>query len=104
MTKSWHTVIHSIYREKIVISVTCLLLTGMLMGSMLIGWTPLSSDIILGVSGRYLLPVLPALLMLLKNNTVLLKRDISAQLLYVIVCCDAAAFIRLFAMVCLKVS
>ena len=104
VTKSWHTVIHSIYREKIVISVTCLLLTGMLMGSMLIGWTPLSSDIILGVSGRYLLPVLPALLMLLKNNTVLLKRDISAQLLYVIVCCDAAAFIRLFAMVCLKVS
>ncbi len=91
-------------REKIVISLTCLLLLGMLLGSMLIGWTPLSSDIILGVSGRYLLPVLPVLLMLLKNNTVLLRRDISAPLLYMIICCDAAAFIRLFAMVCLKVS
>ena len=91
-------------RTKLIIAVVCLLLICMLLGSMLIGWTPLSSGVILGVHGRYLLPVLPLMLLLIGNDTVVVKKDMSARLLYMIICCDAAAFIRLFAMVCLNIS
>ncbi len=90
-------------KDRIVIAGTALLLTGMLMGSMLIGWTPLSSPVILGVQGRYFLPVLPAVLLLARNRTVVLSRDVSRELLYLTVCCGAYAFLRLYSMITLHI-
>ena len=40
------------------------------MFSMLLAWTPVSSNVINGVQGRYLLPLLPMFLLSLKNDKV----------------------------------
>ena len=90
-------------RDKIVIAGTGVLLAGMLMGSMLIGWTPFSSSVILGVQGRYFIPILPAILILFRNKLLVFKKDISKELLFIIVCCDAYALIRLYSMIALHV-
>jgi len=90
-------------KNRIIIIVMCVVLFGLCMGSMLIGWTPLGSTTILGVQGRYLLPVLPLILMLFKNKTVVLTKDISNILLFTIVACDAYAFFRMYSMVCLHI-
>ena len=88
-------------RDRLISAGVIALLILMLMGCMLIGWTPLSSIVILGVQGRYLLPVLPLLLLLISNNTVFMKKDISKQLIYLTVCLDVFAFVRLFSTVSL---
>ena len=41
-----------------------------LMTAMLVGWTPLSSGVIEGVQGRYLLPFLPFVLMTAKSGRI----------------------------------
>ena len=44
---------------------------------MLISWTPVGCETILGVQGRYFLPVLPLLLLALPGNRIRLERDIT---------------------------
>lgn len=51
------------------------------MTSMFLGWTPISYDYILGVQGRYLIPVMPLILFSLRNNTIISKRNISGFLI-----------------------
>lgn len=42
---------------------------------MFIGWTPRGNDVIMGIQGRYFLPVLPLLLFLLRNDTLIWKKN-----------------------------
>ena len=78
----------------------CLVCLGALMFSMLLAWTPVSSNVINGVQGRYLLPLLPMFLLSLKNDKVV-RTDwddrglLSAMDIYVV--------LRLFSLVCLRV-
>ena len=71
--------------------------------SMLIAWTPASSKIIMGVQGRYFLPVLPALLMAAKNNWIALTRNRDRELLYFMVCVSGYALLRLFSIVSIRI-
>ena len=45
-------------------------------------WTPESSMVIEGVQGRYFLPVLPLLLLLTRNRTLVLRKDITRGMLF----------------------
>ncbi|MBQ7536248.1 MAG: DUF2142 domain-containing protein [Stomatobaculum sp.] len=72
-------------------------------GAMLVSWTGRDSLIIEGIQGRYFLPVLPMLLMLLRNNTVVLKRDISRGILFTFLCMDVFALLRIFTLACMRI-
>ena len=72
-------------------------------GAMLLSWTSRDSQIIEGIQGRYFLPILPLFLLLLKNETVVLKRDISRGILYTFFCMDAYALLRIFTLACMRI-
>lgn len=81
----------------------CFLCLGALMFSMLLAWTPVSSKVIEGVQGRYLLPILPMFLLTLKNNRVVRTGSNDSPLLYVMALMDLYVVIRVFSIVCLRV-
>jgi uncharacterized membrane protein len=70
--------------------------------SMFLAWTPLSSKIICGVQGRYFLPFLPAFLLTLKNDTIVLTKNPDRSILYVMCCADAYVLMRIFSIVCMR--
>ena len=73
-----------------------------LMTAMLVGWTPLSSQVIEGVQGRYLLPLLPFVLLTAKSRrTVRLKGD-DGRILFYMCAVDAYVFLRLFGIVSMR--
>lgn len=49
--------------------------------SMLLAWTPLSSNTILGVQGRYFLPILPIALLICRTNGIKLAKNIDSYLI-----------------------
>ena len=77
---------------------------GALMFSMLLAWTPVGSSVINGVQGRYLLPILPMLLLTLKNDHVVRTDWNDGTLLYVMIGLDVYVALRIFSIVCLRVS
>lgn len=90
-------------KDKLIILIVGVIIAGLLLGSMMISWTPLSSPVILGVQGRYFLPLLPAALMLITNRKVALTKDVGSYVIFFMVCCDAFALYRLYAMICLYI-
>lgn len=81
----------------------CLCL-GALMFSMLLAWTPVDSNVIRGMQGRYMLPLLPVLLLTLKNDKVVRTDWKDGALLYVMMGMDVYVILRIFSIVCLRVS
>lgn len=90
-------------KDKWIIAIISIVIFGLLLGSMLIGWTQMNSPVIQGVQGRYFLPLLPMILLLVRNNTVVLKTDVSKYVLFGIVACDAFALYRMYSMICLHI-
>ena len=76
---------------------------GTTMFSMLVAWTPASSRVILGVQGRYFLPLLPIFLLTFKNEWLVLKKNYDRQLLFLIICSDVYAAVRLFSIVSMRI-
>lgn len=70
--------------------------------SMLIAWTPVSSPVITGVQGRYLLPLLPAALMVCKNNYIVLTRNYDRAVLFAMFCANGYVVLRLFSIVSMR--
>lgn len=60
--------------QKVIISLVTLAIIGLIFTSIYIQWTPLNCDIIYGVQGRYFLPILP-LVSILISNTVKIKSE-----------------------------
>ena len=56
------------------------LMTGAIMFSMLLDWTPMGSMEIQGVQGRYFIPFLPLILLILDNNLIILQKNIEKYL------------------------
>lgn len=80
-----------------------LLCLGALMFSMLLAWTPVSSNVIQGVQGRYLLPMLPMVLLTLKNDRVVRTSWDDRGVFFVMAGLDVYVIVRIFATVCLRV-
>ncbi|MFV0465935.1 MAG: DUF2142 domain-containing protein [Lachnospiraceae bacterium] len=55
----------------------------MVFTSMFMSWTPKLSTTIAGIQGRYFLPLLPIFLLLFRNKNVVVKRDMTARLLFI---------------------
>lgn len=88
--------------RRIWIMVVCAICVGVTMLSMLIAWTPLSSSVILGVQGRYFLPLLPVFLMACKNDMVVLTKNRNRSILYLMFCVNCYVLLRLFATVSMR--
>ena len=73
-----------------------------LMTAMMVGWTPLSSRVIEGVQGRYLLPVLPFLTMTMKSNRLVRTAGSDEKLLFYMCALDCYAALRLFSIVSMR--
>lgn len=73
-----------------------------LMTAMLVGWTPLSSTVIEGVQGRYLIPVIPFVLMCMKNDRVVRTAGDDRKLIYCMCALDCYVVLRLFSVVSMR--
>lgn len=80
----------------------CLVCAAALMFSMLLAWTPLSSKVICGVQGRYFLPFLPLVLLILKNNIIVLTKNPDRSILYLMCCANGYILMRLFSIVSMR--
>lgn len=52
----------------------------LIMLALLIDWTPIGSNCIQGVQGRYFLPIIPLLVFILRNKIIVLTKDVTAYL------------------------
>lgn len=75
---------------------------GLTMLSMMLAWTPLGSNVISGVQGRYFLPFLPVFLMSLKNDILVLTRERNRKVLYVMCCVNAYVLLRIYGVVSMR--
>lgn len=88
--------------QRIWIWILCLACAAAIMFSMLLAWTPVSSDIIDGVQGRYFLPFLPVLLISMKNNFVILTKNSDRTILYLMCAANSYILYRLFSIVSMR--
>ena len=67
--------------EKRVCYLLVLVMNGLVLAAMLVSYTYIGSDIILGVQGRYFVPALPLVLCAMDSEYVTLKRNIDAEMM-----------------------
>lgn len=89
-------------KERLWIWFICLVIFAALMFSMLLAWTPKSSNMVQGVQGRYMLPLLPVLLLTLQNQKVVRTGTDDRLVLYTMMAADVYVILRIFAVVCLR--
>ena len=89
-------------KDRLWIWFICLVIFGALMFSMLLAWTPKSSNMVQGVQGRYMLPLLPVFLFTLKNQKVVRTGTDDRLILYTMMASDVYVILRIFAVVCLR--
>ena len=65
--------------------------------SMFLGWTFQSDFYIMGVQGRYFLPFLPLIALVIYNRTIVVKKDLSSLILFAMLAFNLAYLVRLFA-------
>ncbi len=73
-----------------------------LMTAMLIAWTPLSSPVVEGVQGRYLLPVIPFVFLCLKNEKVVRTDGDDGKLIFYMCALNGYVILRLFSIVSMR--
>ena len=66
---------------------------------MLIAWTPMTSRWILGVQGRYFIPVITLLLFGIKKSGIELKRDVSNEILFIMLSSNLYILLYVFSVV-----
>lgn len=54
----------------------------LVMLALFLGWTSNTSTVVLGIQGRYFIPIIPLLTIALSNNVVVLKKNISRYLIF----------------------
>lgn len=55
----------------------------LIMLTMCLSWTSDTSDVIMGVQGRYFIPILPLVILILNSNTLVLRRDFDRELMLI---------------------
>ncbi len=73
-----------------------------LMTAMMVGWTPLSSRVIEGVQGRYLLPMMPFLIMTMKNDRLVRTAGSDEKLFFYMCALNCYVALRLFSIVSMR--
>ena len=75
---------------------------GLVLTSMLLGWTPKSLDYITGVQGRYFIPLLPPVLLLLFDKRLTVRLDLRKSAWYLQCFVSIYALIRICSTACLR--
>jgi len=70
------------WKTKVGVLIALVLSGGIIAAAMLLTWTPLSSETIQGIQGRYFIPLLLPLVLCLKNHTLVLKKSIDRELIF----------------------
>ncbi|MBO1871122.1 DUF2142 domain-containing protein [Lachnoanaerobaculum sp. Marseille-Q4761] len=89
-------------KEKILSSISMLFVIFLVLLSMLIAWTPISSEFIKGVSGRYFIPILLPILLILKNNKIIIKNDIRRNIILLFIFINTVSLLKIFSTVCIR--
>lgn len=76
----WHT-----GKQKLLLIGSAVISIGLIYASMLFSWTPNTSNVIIGVQGRYFLPLLPLLLFCGINTSIVKRKSIQSWLIPCIV-------------------
>lgn len=83
-------------KQKIMSSIICICSSLFVIVSMWIFWTPLSSDNVLGVQGRYFIPIAALLLMVFKNRFIQVKTDITRYLITAAIIVHVGTFFNIW--------
>lgn len=70
--------------EKRVCCLIAILISGLVLAAMLVAYTYIGSDIILGVQGRYFIPILPLMLYAMDSDFIVLKRNIDVEIIFAV--------------------
>lgn len=73
-----------------------------LMTAMLVGWTPISSVVVEGVQGRYVIPFLPFVLFCMKSDKLVRTDGTDEMLIFAVCALDCYAVLRLFSIVSMR--
>lgn len=82
--KDDHEKVHLTLRNKILITFITGSVFALVCAAMLLSFTPITSGVIMGVQGRYFLPVLPLALLLFRTDKFVLKKDISSYMIFAV--------------------
>ena len=69
---------------------------GMIFAGMWLSWTPMFSRIILGIQGRYFIPLIPVLILLARSGIFKLQRNVNFNLLYTIIFVQTLSLLQFF--------
>ncbi|MGC4019336.1 MAG: DUF2142 domain-containing protein [Muricomes sp.] len=97
VTKEREAVIFS-SRQKTGILICIILIVGAVVAALLFSHTPLSSDYIMGVQGRYLIPLLFPGVMCMKNRVLTLRHSIDRELVFSLAWLQVLAAVSILAM------
>lgn len=75
-----------------------------LMASMLLAYTPVSAAYIEGVQGRYLLPVLPLIIMTMTCRSIRARHECEGVVLWSFIAAECYVLLRVYATVCLRIG
>ena len=88
--------------QKVWIAVLTLLSFCLVLTSMLLGWTPKGFTYIAGIQGRYFLPILPLILLLIYGDNLTIKRDYSKGIYYLECFVGIYALVRICSVTCIR--
>ena len=88
--------------QKVWIAVLTLLSFCLVLTSMLLGWTPKGFTYIAGIQGRYFLPILPLILLMIYGDNLTIKRDYSKGIYYLECFVSIYALVRICSVTCIR--
>lgn len=83
-------------RDRIIIWAVCISTIAICAAAMLLYWTPRSYDEIQGLQGRYFLPILPVACLTLRNNYIVLRKNIDNIYIFALVFLQYLTAVHLF--------
>lgn len=89
-------------KERVLTGISIFFVIFLVLLSMLIAWTPISSEFIEGVSGRYFIPVLLLLLMICRNNKIAIKDETKRNIIFLFILINAISLLKIFSTVCIR--
>lgn len=89
-------------KERVLTGISIFFVVFLVLLSMLIAWTPISSEFIEGVSGRYFIPVLLPLLMIFRNNKIVIKDETKRNIIFLFILINAGSLLKIFSTVCIR--
>ena len=89
-------------KERVLTGISIFFVVFLVLLSMLIAWTPISSEFIEGVSGRYFIPVLFPLLMICRNNKIVIKDETKRNIIFLFILINAISLLKIFSTVCIR--